>query len=300
MKRIVTECVIFALACSSRLGGQDTNLAWAWGNEGHAIVACIAADNLSSTAQTRIARMLGVSDTKPAVAQAMAQAAVRPDVAFRDRFPETTPWHFIDLCLQDTQHDLPARCPAAGCIVSKLDAYVTNLRTGQFDAFGADGALAFVLHFVGDLHQPLHASTNDDRGGNCRPATTHPPSTQLHDTWDRVVVTQLEHALHTHGPVATAHALEQRYHKDKQRFTWPAEGTAAVAWESTQLARTAMYTALQIPTAVCAPDLTVCPAPPFPPVTVSAAKLAQERDRAGQQLAKAGYRLASLLNSIWP
>ena len=53
---------------------------------------------------------------------------------------------FIDLCLQDSQTDLPTRCPDQQCVVAKIDEYAADLRDGHADHFGAKGDLAFLIH----------------------------------------------------------------------------------------------------------------------------------------------------------
>ena len=96
--------------------------AFAWLAEGHEIVAAIAADNLAPAAKAHMASILDVSDDTASVAKAMDAASMRPDLEFRaDK--TTPPWHYVDLCLQDTQRDLPARCPGGNCVTAKIDEY---------------------------------------------------------------------------------------------------------------------------------------------------------------------------------
>ncbi len=284
--------------------GGGWNAAWAWGSDGHEIVAIIAADNLSRSARTHVARILNVAANKKAVAPAMATAAIRPDTVFRTRNPETRPWHFIDICLQDAPTDLPARCSDQSCAVAKIDEYIPRLRDSHPDQFGAEDDLGFLIHFVGDLHQPLHAATNADRGGNCVHVASPPSSQDLHHTWDDVLVQHVAHDLHTRTVRTTAGKLEVKFAAEKDAFTWPADGAAGVAWESTEIARKDVYTALQIPEEACEPDLKTCnlapPAVKHLSLTLSSDELQRESDIAARQLAKAGFRLANLLNTIWP
>ena len=150
--------------------------AWAWFNEGHEIVAVIAADELTPTARSHVAQILGVPDDTHSVEKAMAAASIRPDTEFREQDRTTAPWHYIDICLQDTKQDLAARCPQGNCVTAKIDDYARRLRDGNYDKWGAAGDLAFLIHFVGDIHQPLHAVTDADRGGTCQgERTCRPP-----------------------------------------------------------------------------------------------------------------------------
>jgi len=160
-----------------------TGAAYAWGNDGHNIVAYIAADNLDPAARRSVAKLLGTPYQKEAVARAMAAASILLDNQFRARDPSTMSWHFINLCRQDHRTDIAARCDG-DCVVAKINEYAARLRTQNYDKWGGNGDLAFLIHFVGDINQPLHAATNDDMGANCvkiRPASD---ITNLHILWD--------------------------------------------------------------------------------------------------------------------
>jgi hypothetical protein len=113
-----------------------------------------------------VARILATAADTSSVEKAMAAASVRPDTEFREEDHATAPWHSIDICLQDRRTDVPARCPAGGCVTAKIDEYIDRLKAGNYDQWGAGGDLAFLIHLVGDIHQPLHAATDADRGGN--------------------------------------------------------------------------------------------------------------------------------------
>jgi hypothetical protein len=271
--------------------------AWAWGSDGHKIVAVIAADNLTPAAQSHVASILGVSADKKALATAMEAASIRPDTEFRDEDRRTEPWHFIDVCLQDRRADIPARCPGGNCVTAKIDEYGKRLQDGTYDRWGAAGDLAFLIHFVGDIHQPLHAANDADRGGNCVMVESRSRETNLHAVWDTTVVRRLEYDIDSGRPETTAHKLEQTYAAEKDADSWIAAD--AIAWESNQLARSDIYAALQIPIEPCQPTVNACLNPVGRPVELNSAYLDRADTIAGHQLAKAGFRLASLLNEIW-
>jgi nuclease S1 len=271
--------------------------AWGWGNHAHEIVAVMAADNLTPAAQTHVASILGVADNKRAIASAMEAASIRPDTEFRDQDRATEPWHFIDICLQDPRTNVLARCPRGACVTAKIDEYAKRMKTADYDRWGASGDLAFLIHFVGDVHQPLHASNNADRGGNCVPFESRPRETNLHAIWDTTVVRRLEYSLDSGRPEATAHKLERTYATEQQADKWiPAD---EIAWESHQLARTDIYDALRIPLERCQPAANLCLNPLGHAVELDSNYLNNADAIAGHQLAKAGFRLASLLNEIW-
>jgi hypothetical protein len=287
---------VSAFAASS-LGFAPT--AWAWGDQGHEIAAIIAADNLSPAARERVAKYLGVSPDVDSLEKAMAAASLRPDTEFRHEDRSTAAWHFIDICLQDQRSDVPARCPGGACVTAKIDEYVQRLRDGHCDRWGGAGDLAFVIHLVADLHQPLHAATDADRGGNCIAVESNPPARNLHIAWDIAVVDQLEQTLDSGSPDVTAHKLEAMYANRKAAYSWKPGGTDDIAWETNQVARSEVYGALGIPIEPCDPSGDSCANAPKGTIDLDNAYMAKAATIAGQQLAKAGFRLASLLNAIW-
>jgi nuclease S1 len=272
--------------------------AWSWGFDGHQIVAVIAADNLTPAAASHVAVILGVpADNKRAIATAMEAASIRPDTEFRDVDGRTKPWHFIDICLQDRRADVAARCPGRNCVTAKVDEYSKRLKDGSYDRWRAAGDLAFLIHFVGDIHQPLHAANDDDRGGNCVPVDSNTRAKNLHEAWDTTLVRRLEYDVDSGRPVTTAHKLERTYADEKAADSWIAADD--IAWESNQLARSDIYGALRIPVEPCQPAANLCLNPVGHAVELDASYLDRADAIAGRQLAKAGFRLASLLNEIW-
>ena len=271
--------------------------AWAWGPDGHKIVAVIAADNLTPAAASHVASILGVPPGKRGLATAMEAASILPDTEFRDEDHATAAWHFIDICLQDRRADIAARCPGGNCVTAKIDEYSKRLKDGNYDRWGAAGDLAFLIHFVGDIHQPLHAANDADRGGNCVPSIRLFVRKNLHAAWDTPIVRRLEYSIDSGRPETTAHKLEQTYAAEQAADSWiPADD---IAWESNQIARSDIYAALHIPIEPANPPSMPASIRTGRPVELDSAYLDQADALAGHQLAKAGFRLASLLNEIW-
>jgi hypothetical protein len=269
----------------------------AWFPEGHEIVAIIAADDLTPSARWRVAQILSVPDNTGSVEKAMVAASIRPDIQFRDEDRSSAQWHFIDICLQDKETDLPARCPQGNCVTVKIDEYARRLRDRNYDKWGAAGDLAFLIHFVGDIHQPLHTTTNADQGGTCQQVNVVPTEKNLHYAWDDAVVTVLEKQLGTNNPEATARKLEALYPTAGDIATWEPGEAEQIAWESHQLADSDVYRALGIPERPCL--MHSCDPATSTPVTLSQAYMEREAPVASRQLVKGGHRLAALLNQIW-
>jgi S1/P1 Nuclease len=133
--------------------------ALAWGQEGHSIIAEIAQRRLSPDAAAMVEQVLGKG-------RSLASIASWADDA-REHRPSTTNWHFVDIPLEENKYEPARDCnvdPTKGdCIVAELDRLRNALRCAS------DGekveALKFAVHFVGDIHQPLH-TIREDEGAN--------------------------------------------------------------------------------------------------------------------------------------
>ena len=288
---LVVAAVLVLLFLISLTSAPET--CWAWGSEGHQITAYIAADHLNPVARRHVAQILEVPNDPPAVAKAMGRAAVRPDLEFRTSAAETLEWHFINICRQDTLADEQARCPNGACLTVQIDRFVGDLRSGKKDGkWDSAAQLAFVINFMGEIHQPLHAITNADMGGKCVGVESPEPANALHSLWGERLVSHLEHELHTLGPADTAAALERRFPDNDTNCPARAE----IAWESHQLAESEVYKRLGIPMQPCQPTACI---KPKETVKVSQRYLDREWKVAGRQIATGGYRLAALLNALW-
>jgi len=155
------------------------------GNEGHKVIALIAEHYLDPAVRFKVATLLE-ADTDPLTAHDIASEVTWAD-KYRDadrdttkiRYQATRQWHFVDIEL--SQPDLAAACfghppllagvpaskgPPEACVVDKNDQFTAELGDPATGASEQLLALKILLHFVGDLHQPLHASDDRDAGGN--------------------------------------------------------------------------------------------------------------------------------------
>nr|WP_130212388.1 S1/P1 nuclease [Bradyrhizobium genosp. SA-3] len=154
-----------------------TDRAFAWGDEGHQIV-CEIAYRLA-TVDTRAAiRKLVRNDQEY---DTFSEACIYPDHPHR-RAPE----HFVNL--PRTAHELPPEgCPGENpCVLSAIENDSTILGSKGKPADRLI-ALKFLGHWVGDIHQPLHVSFADDKGGNGIDVSGL-CSGVLHATWDTCLV----------------------------------------------------------------------------------------------------------------
>jgi S1/P1 Nuclease len=157
----------------------------AWGPEGHEIVANIALHDLSNNARTQIAAILG-STTPDAID--LASVANWAD-KIRPFQPETAPWHFVDIPLQHKTYQPSVDCKNDDCVVAQIGLEVDALTNKSGNQLNT---LRFLVHFVGDIHQPLHCEDNNDRGGNNVHVRFHDQAIKLHQLWDSGLLEQME------------------------------------------------------------------------------------------------------------
>jgi S1/P1 Nuclease len=175
---------------------------FAWGSEGHILVAAIARSRLSAGTVAKVDAILA-QDKDASTSSDMLSRAVWADVWRAAGHRETSQWHFADVELDHPDLDAacfghpPSAAPAStgpenSCIVDRLQAFASELGSPSTSPGERILALKYVLHFVGDMHQPLHMADNHDRGGNCVTLALGGPRTiNLHGYWDTVVVGEL-------------------------------------------------------------------------------------------------------------
>ena len=157
--------------------------AFGWGPEGHSLVAKIAWEQLTPAARERVKAIL-------APGQTLASVASWADEVRRSR-AETGPWHYIDIPIDKRRLDMARDCPKNDCVIPKIADFRKALKDPSVSADQRREALMFLVHFIGDMHQPLHCSDNHDRGGNDVRVQFLDRRTNLHSLWDGVLVGRL-------------------------------------------------------------------------------------------------------------
>ena len=235
---------------------------------------------------------------------------------YRKAHPDTAGWHFVDIPRGAAEGSFT--CDATqSCITLALAEQVKILQDSASDPGARANALRFIIHFAGDIHQPLHCTTNNDRGGNCVPVTyfgqkpletdqiTKTFQLNLHGVWDTQLV---ERIAGIENVEQFAAAIEKKF---KPQFaTWKEKGVSFDdwAWESHEYAETVAYGALNRKIPVETPQ----PVNSCADADQIAERMLKLREKVGpeyqtfvtrtieEQLAKAGFRLAMILNQIWP
>ncbi len=237
--------------------------AWAWGTEGHRIIADIAWDHLTETTRLNLRPFLGDSN--------LASVSLWAD-DIRGARPETSPWHYVDISPTAGAYS-PKDCPQDNCIVAQISKFAKILGDPAQPFVARSEALKFLVHFVGDETMPFH-TMSVARGGNDIPVSVFGSAQcgdrtcNLHSVWDSQLIdhTGMREQRYTHH-------LEDMIAADHLQ-----PGSAdPIVWanESMQLAKQAVVA---------------------PHTNIDQDYYNRKRPVVDRQLALAGLRLARLLN----
>ena len=170
---------LFAAASAAAIAFTPTP-AFAWGKTGHRVVAALADAQLSGLARAHIREIIGSAET-------LDEAATWPDEmrSAPGQFWQktSTPFHYVTLNGVVYDH-----APAESDALEALQKYTATLRDPNASLADKQLALRFVVHLVGDLHQPLHVGKCCDKGGNEVKVKWFGKDTNLHSVWDSSLV----------------------------------------------------------------------------------------------------------------
>ncbi len=243
--------------------------ALAWGREGHQIISELAQRRLTPTALAEVQRLLALeqqSRLADIANWADDQRGSDPNLA-----KKTARWHYVNFPRDDCSF-APARdCPDGNCVVAAINRYFLVLGDRKRPDAERLEALKYLVHFVGDAHQPMHAGFADDRGGNDFQVNLNGEGSNLHQVWDRKIL-----QAHQGEFLAYADELDKRSalpfdpsgRSDRPAVDWAQESCKIVAGKNF-----------------------------YPPGhTLDPAYLERNRALAELRLRQAGARLAAMLN----
>jgi hypothetical protein len=154
-----------------------TSTARAWGKDGHEIVAGLAETYLAPKTRIEIDKFL-------APGEHLAQIASWAD-EYRKSCANTGPWHYVNIPLAAAGYVPDRDCAEPrGCVISATDRELAILADPNAPAEDRSRALRLAVHFIADLHQPLHSGDRADRGGNDLRVRFAGRSLTLHGFWD--------------------------------------------------------------------------------------------------------------------
>jgi hypothetical protein len=271
----------------------------AWGGKGHRLIASLAEKRLKARhpgVLLQIAALLG--PTGSLVSVASCADAIRDYVSNKDKpgttppgncivsgpeavamFPSSGPWHFVNIPVPASANAsahpkaiLRQACAtSSSCVTAQIEHFKAQLKDKKLDSKTRAIALMFLVHLVGDIHQPLHAvARNHDRGGNDVFVRVGTHTSRLHGLWDSFLV----------EPLAEAEIEAVKPKGGGNAESW--------AWESYDAARQFVYAAVPLrPSTFEAPIVLREPA-----YTDAALPVVKSRMRA------ASVRLADLLAKL--
>jgi hypothetical protein len=245
-------------------------LALAWGPEGHRIVGELAQRQLDPKAKAAVADLLS-GEPEPTLAGVSNWADELRD-SDPDQYRHTSRWHYVNIHASDCVY-VPSRdCRDGNCVIAAIDNQLRVLGDRSQPRTNRVQALKFVVHFIGDVHQPFHAGNRDDRGANDFQTSYRGQGSNLHAVWDTLI---LQHQ----APSPAAYAAHLAITPVAASETQTDPG-AAQRWAQ-ESCRAIDANALYPPTH-----------------TIDDGYLNAHRGLAEQRLRQAGARLAAELNAV--
>jgi len=241
---------------------------FAWGVEGHRLVARMAQDMLTPAAAARVEATLAPGET-------IAALASWADEVRRTR-KETAPWHYVNIEINSSGLEMKRDCPAQDCVISKIEQFRKQWRDPSLPAGQRREALLFLVHFVGDMHQPLHCADNHDEGGNELTVDFEGARLNLHRLWDSGLLDHMP-------PEDQLYVTLERAMTPAEKEEWARGSVESWAQESFNAAREVVYDDL--------PQAATRGVPQLGEAYQREAEPVVER-----QLEKAAVRLAAILN----
>jgi len=240
----------------------------AWGVDGHRAIGRIAEHHLNRKARKEIKKLLG--------SESLAMVSTWPDeIRPEPQYSYTAPWHYVNAPtgLNYEQFTASIAGMAAPNAYNALLQQIQNLkdpaRTREEKVF----ALKFIVHLVGDVHQPLHAGHAEDQGGNKIKVTLRGKESNLHSVWDSGII---EATRLTYSEMAE----EYDYADKAQVNKWQKDKISLWLFESYQLSEGIYAEAEKTP-------------------VFSNAYPLHQRDTVKERVQQAGIRLAGVLNNAF-
>lgn len=276
------------LACAALLLALVPVPAMAWGEYAHRQTATIALANVSPEVRAKVAGLLAREKdlgTPNCPLKTLQDAAVWADCVRAEgwRWGYTAAWHYrtAPIC---KAFDPRANCPGGNCVTAQIVRAQRVLADERLPAAVRLEALAFMVHFAGDVHMPLHSGDNEDQGGNARKADYGiKPGLNLHSIWDGALA---ERAISDPAdPVVRSYTAQERAEL---------AGGTPDDWgrESWEIARSFVY-----PTAFDTEDL--CSQPLPDKVALSQEDIVRGVPIARKRVVQAGLRIADLLEAAF-
>jgi hypothetical protein len=216
--------------------------------------------------------------------------------------PATEPWHFVNVPITaaDAADSIAAQCGGGACVVSQINDDMKTLQDPSAAQADKQKALMFLVHFVGDEHQPLHCATEivdgaDDRGGNSKNVRFDGLALNMHSLWDHLI----QKTDNVNDPATLAQQLEASLPADTSGWT-QGDFVMQAAIESLGISEQTVYPAYYAASgtqSLRAADAARDGATKGPAVTLPSDYQSRMLPIVRQRLQMAGVRLAALLRT---
>jgi hypothetical protein len=279
-------------------------------------VALIAEKHLTPEARQWALKLLSENPIDPKLSRycggasrdLMADASTWADDVRGER--KNGPWHYIDIPRGSKRGPLEPFCGQEGCVTRAISEQLAILKDPKADAVKRAEALRYIIHFVGDLHQPLHTVTNADEGGNCVPVKyfrrgphehNHSFSPNLHSIWDTAI---LERDAEGADPAEYAETLDAQFAADIEGWQKAGIHVDEWVWEGYDFAENVVYGDLTPKVAIepnvvlhsCSDDNNIGERLLHQNITAGEAYQEKAASVTEKRIAEGGVRLAMILN----
>lgn len=235
---------------------------FAWGPEGHRIISEIAQRHLQPEVLRKIRTEYNIKH--------LANVSDWADQVKDHRHQKEL--HFTNIEDLARNYDKKRDCPDEGCVTEVIPYFEQILKDNSATKKERVEALKYLVHFVGDVHQPLHLGNEKDRGGNNIPLRFGGRQTNLHALWDSGLILYYKKT----SLVQYARLLDGKI-REKDAAQWTQSDVVDWSNESRKLALDVAYV-------------------PITHVEVSMGYMQKSFEVVESQLSRAGIRLAHLLN----
>ena len=150
-----------------------------WGKTGHRTMGEIATKHLSKKAAKKISALLG--------GESLAFVSTYADeIRSDDAYRKYAPWHYVSFPFGARYEDTPKN--KKGDIIVGIQNCIDVLKDATASQKDKEFYLRMLVHFIGDLHMPLHVGLKEDRGGNSFKVKWFGKQTNLHSVWDTKII----------------------------------------------------------------------------------------------------------------
>lgn len=260
-KIILLVCRLWLAVMFLVIGFNDAH---GWGPQGHRVIGYVAELNLASETRKIIDEEFNINN--------LADVANWAD-KIRQKRKQEKPWHYANVKEGEWSYKATRDCSNGNCVTEKIKEFATVLANIDNSLKKRNDALKYLVHFVGDVHQPLHLGNQKDRGGGKIRLSYAGKNVSLHYLWDGGLIDWEKESLLEYATRLNARMT------GPEKSEWLSSNINEWANESRALALKYAY--------------------PFEKMELSKKYVSKGREILDQRMIQAGVRLAGLLNQLF-